>query len=239
MTAPAGPSFALHADGFKRRTRDYEIPGAARRDDPESPTGKLPNSFLDSKGGTVGGSWVGERGFLGAAFGTLRSDYGIPSGEGTRIALEQDKQDLGAELANPFPGFSKMKVRAGFNDYEHREIEESGEVATTFKNKAWESRAGAAARALVGIRGRRSASTRRTATSPPSARRRSSRRRRRARSPGSWSSAGRGAISRWRAARASSASGAIPRATTPRGPSTRSPSPREPSGNSPRASACT
>ncbi len=140
VTAPMGPAFAIHADGFKRGARDYEIPGAARRDDPESPTDKLPNSFIDSKGGTVGGSWVGARGFLGAAFGTLRSDYGIPSGEGTRVALEQDKKELGAELANPLPGFSKMKLRAGFNDYEHREIEASGEVATTFRNKANEAR---------------------------------------------------------------------------------------------------
>ncbi len=140
VAAPAGPAFAIHADGFKRRAKDYEIPGAARRDDPESPSGTLPGTFLDSKGGSAGGSWVGARGFLGAAFSTLRSDYGIPSGEGTSITLKQDRGDLGGELANPFPGFVKAKARAGFNDYEHREIEATGETATTFLNKAWEAR---------------------------------------------------------------------------------------------------
>jgi iron complex outermembrane receptor protein len=140
VTVPAGPSFAVHADGFKRRTRNYEIAGPARRDDPESPTDKLPDSFVDSKGGTAGASWVGERGFLGASFGTLRSEYGIPSGEGSHISLKQDRQEIGGELANPSPGFVKMKLRAGFNDYEHREIEASGGTATTFKNKAREAR---------------------------------------------------------------------------------------------------
>lgn len=129
VTAPAGPSFALHADGFKRRASDYG-----------TPNGRLADSFLDSKGATAGGAWVGDRGFLGAAFGTLRSDYGIPSGEGSRIAMKQDREDFGGELANPFPGFAKAKLRAGINDYEHREIESTGEVATTFRNKAWESR---------------------------------------------------------------------------------------------------
>lgn len=140
VTTPAGSSFAVHADGFRRRTRDYEIPGPARRGDPGSPSDRLPDSFVDSRGGTAGGSWVGARGFLGASFGTLRSEYGIPSGEGSRIVLKQDREDLGGELADPFAGFAKLKVRAGFNDYEHREVESSGEVATTFRNKASEAR---------------------------------------------------------------------------------------------------
>lgn len=140
ITAPAGPSFALHADGFRRRASDYEIPGGVRRDDPGGPSGRLPDSFLDSKGGTLGGAWVGDRGYLGTAFASLRSDYGIPSGEGSRIALKQDREEFGGELLNPLPGFSRAKIRAARNDYEHREIESTGEVATTFRNKAWEAR---------------------------------------------------------------------------------------------------
>ncbi|APV50048.1 hypothetical protein BWI17_10340 [Betaproteobacteria bacterium GR16-43] len=129
ITSPLGTSFAIHADAFKRRTSDYD-----------TPLGTLADSFTDSKGANVGASWVGERGFLGASAGTLRNDYGIPSGSGARIAMKQEREDIAGELANPFAGFTRLKVRAGFNDYEHREIEESGEVATTFKNKAWETR---------------------------------------------------------------------------------------------------
>lgn len=140
VSAPAGSSFVLHADAYKRRTQDYDIPGAARLNDPESPTGTLPDSAVDSKGGSFGGSWVGDRGFLGASASTFRSNYGIPSGEGASIALKQQREDIGGELTNPFPGFVKAKFRAGYNDYEHREIESTGETATTFKNKAWESR---------------------------------------------------------------------------------------------------
>ena len=35
---------AWHLDGFKRKTRDYEIPGHAVRGDDESPSGHLPDS---------------------------------------------------------------------------------------------------------------------------------------------------------------------------------------------------
>jgi iron complex outermembrane receptor protein len=140
ISAPASDSFVLHADAYKRRTKDYDIPGAARRDDPNSPVGTLPDSAVDSKGGSVGGSWVGDRGFLGASVSTFRSDYGIPSGEGSSISLKQQREDLSGELVNPFPGFVKAKIRAAYNDYEHREILAGGETATTFKNKAWESR---------------------------------------------------------------------------------------------------
>jgi iron complex outermembrane receptor protein len=140
ISAPASDSFVLHADAYKRRTKDYDIPGAARRDDPESPVGTLPDSAVDSKGGSVGGSWVGDRGFLGASVSTFRSDYGIPSGEGSSISLKQQREDISGELNNPFPGFTKAKIRAAFNDYEHREITADGETATTFRTKAWESR---------------------------------------------------------------------------------------------------
>jgi iron complex outermembrane receptor protein len=87
LTTPAGSAFALHLDGFKRRTSDYDIPGRALRDDPGSATGTLPNSWTDSKGANAGASWVGDRGFLGLGAGNLKSNYGIPTPDGSRIAL--------------------------------------------------------------------------------------------------------------------------------------------------------
>ena len=38
-------------------------------------------------------------------------------------------------------GFERLKVRVGYNDYKHNEIESSGQIATRFKNQALESRA--------------------------------------------------------------------------------------------------
>ncbi|MDE0349494.1 MAG: TonB-dependent receptor [Gammaproteobacteria bacterium] len=61
--------------------------------------------------------------------------------EGTPVAdLEQTRIDLEAALANPFEGFESINLRVGINDYEHLEIEPSGEVGTAFENDAWEAR---------------------------------------------------------------------------------------------------
>lgn len=96
-------SFALHIDGFHRRTDDYEIPGAAELypeddhdeheeheedghddehedDHDEDHNGKLENSFLRNQGGTIGLSWIGDSWRFGAAYNEYKSDYGIPGG---------------------------------------------------------------------------------------------------------------------------------------------------------------
>ena len=139
VTAGAG-NIAVNANGFSRDTRDYRIPGRIVRDDPDSPTGRLPNSDIDARGGGIGASLVGSRGYAGMGISNLRSDYGIPSPEAPRIAMEQTRWDGAAEIANPGARFTRLKVRAGYNDYEHRELEPSGEVGTTFTNKAWDTR---------------------------------------------------------------------------------------------------
>ena len=81
-------SFAFHADGFYRRTDDYEIPGRAElypEDDDEheehgeeGEPGVLENSFLDNDGGSLGASWIGERWRAGVSWTTYDSNYGIP-----------------------------------------------------------------------------------------------------------------------------------------------------------------
>lgn len=132
--------FAWHLDGFARKTEDYKIPGNAVHDDPESPSGKLPDSAVDARGAGAGASYIGERGYIGAGVETLTNTYGIPSGEGSHIHLRQTRTEISGEAADPLPGFTRFKFRVGHNDYQHEEIESSGEVATTFKNKATESR---------------------------------------------------------------------------------------------------
>ncbi len=91
-------AFALHLDGFHRRTDDYDIPGAAQLypeaeheedhegeehddgEEGESERGTLSNSFLKSEGATAGFSWIGEQWRTGVAYTEYRSDYGIPGG---------------------------------------------------------------------------------------------------------------------------------------------------------------
>ena len=94
-------SFALHLEGFHRRSDDYDIPGRAalypdddhdegehegehegeeEHGDESSDDGTLENSFLKNEGGTIGLSWIGEEWRFGVAYNEYRSDYGIPVG---------------------------------------------------------------------------------------------------------------------------------------------------------------
>ena len=61
--------------------------------------------------------------------------------EGSPIAeLEQTRIDLEAGMEQPLPSIRSLNLRMGINDYEHAEIEPSGEVGTLFENEAWEAR---------------------------------------------------------------------------------------------------
>ena len=109
-------AFALHLDGFHRRTDDYEIPGRAslypededeheeeghdegehegeeEHGDESDDNGKLENSFLDNQGGTIGLSWIGEEWRFGVAYNEYKSDYGIP-GAGHAHGHEEGHDD--------------------------------------------------------------------------------------------------------------------------------------------------
>lgn len=132
---------SLSVGAFKRKTGDYHIPGRADRDDPNGRKGVVENSAVDSAGVSAGGSFVGERGFLGGSVSRLENEYGIPTPERSRIDLKQTRYDLSGELDQPVAGFEKLKVRMGYNDYKHNEMEGSGEVATRFRNQGLETRA--------------------------------------------------------------------------------------------------
>ena len=181
-------NFAFHADAYYRDADEYEIPGFAEsaalraqeemeedhgddhgeEGEEEEAFGVLPGSQLEARGGAIGASYVGERGFFGLAVSTFEAEYGLPGhghehgeehededhdeghegeeheggeDEGNPILdLEQTRIDLEGGLDQPFEGFSSLNFRLGYNDYEHSEIEGNGEVATLFTNEAWEGR---------------------------------------------------------------------------------------------------
>ena len=132
--------FAWHLDGYKRNTGDYAIPGAQTPSDPASARDRLPNSFTRSDGFSLGGSWVGDRGFLGASYQELNSLYGIPTPDASRIDMHQHRADIAGELFDPLPGFTRLRVKLRDSKYQHAEIESTGEVGTTFKNDGNEQR---------------------------------------------------------------------------------------------------
>lgn len=154
-----------HLDGFDRQNEDIEINGFATADADERAEdevkGRVLNSEGDAKGGAAGLSFIGERGFIGAAVSRYETTYGLPGPEHEEGDEEEGQEEEGADEALIAPGpfieleqtridaegkyqldgfLESMRFKFAHNDYEHQEIEPTGEVATTFKNDAWEGR---------------------------------------------------------------------------------------------------
>lgn len=72
--------FAWHVDMLRRDAGDYEIPGFAELEPEagETPAGVLENSSFETTSGSVGGSWLGDNGFLGVSVSSFDSNYGVP-----------------------------------------------------------------------------------------------------------------------------------------------------------------
>ncbi|MDP1559444.1 MAG: TonB-dependent receptor [Nitrosomonas sp.] len=128
-------------EAFKRKTNDIKIPGRADINDPDSEHGVVRNSAVDTDNLSMGGSYMGERGFLGASISRLESLYGIPGPEGAKIDMGQTRYGIAGELDNPIKGFDQFKMRLNYNDYKHDELENSGNIGTRLKNNELEGRA--------------------------------------------------------------------------------------------------
>lgn len=128
-------------EGVKRKTSDVHIPGLANPNDPGSGTGLIRNSAIDSSNLSVGSSYVGERGFVGMSVSRLENFYGIPGPEGAKIDMGQTRYGLAGDLDNPLKGFRQLKMRFNYNDYQHKELEQSGAVGSRFSNNELEGRA--------------------------------------------------------------------------------------------------
>ena len=73
--------------------------------------------------------------------------------EGPFIDMEQTRVDVRGEYAFDGGAIESTRFVLGVNDYEHVEVEPSGEVATTFDNEQWQLRLEALHRPLVGFSG--------------------------------------------------------------------------------------
>ncbi|MFC5513904.1 TonB-dependent receptor domain-containing protein [Massilia jejuensis] len=71
LTGGAG-NVALHVEGVKRNADAYRV------GEGWSEGTRVAGSFKDTEAGTVGLSWIGARGYLGAAYTKERNQYGIP-----------------------------------------------------------------------------------------------------------------------------------------------------------------
>lgn len=128
--------FALHADGLKRDLGDYAIPGRT-----------LPNSYVRGDSGALGGSLLGDWGYLGLSVSRFLDTYGNPAEPGApeqgehpvHIGMAQTRYELKGALDAPLAGIEKLEFGAARTDYRHTEFE-GRDAATTFTNKADEGR---------------------------------------------------------------------------------------------------
>ena len=165
IEAPITDRIVVHFDGSYSKTGDldtgnYILTPALRAQarasgDPEIAAladlrGKLPNSAARTWEVAGGAALVTDGGGnLGFSFAHTDNFYGVPAryslepgseAEQVRPHMKQDRADMRAELPVDGGLLQSIRFRAGFADYQHQEIEDTGEVGTTFYNQSIESR---------------------------------------------------------------------------------------------------
>lgn len=180
LTAGVG-QFAVRIEAAGRKADDYEAP------DFDSST--VPGTFNRTSTATLGLSWIGSRGYLGAAYTQQDSKYGLPGHsheyeschphgttlhcgghddhgdeddhdhdhEGEEhgapvVDLLSKRLDVRGEINDPFAGVERIRLRAGYTDYRHHEIED-GAIATTFGNEGYDARVEVQHAPIGGVRG--------------------------------------------------------------------------------------
>ena len=147
-----GGNFALHADAYGRTTSDYQIPSYPYLFVPDKPfDGRQPNSATRTDGASIGGSYIFNGGFIGAAITQNDALYHIPGVDGadhqTRIDAHQTKITAKGEYRPDAAAIDAIRFWAGATDYRHNEIGLSDPadpttlgVRQTFTNKEQELR---------------------------------------------------------------------------------------------------
>lgn len=132
----ADGALVLHADGVYRDQNDYD-----------TPDGKQLNSFVETRTGALGASWIGAEGFLGVSLSRYDNRYGNPgepgdpsAGEaGVSLDMLQNRFELKTGINRDLWIFDGLRGSFASTDYEHTEFE-GAEIGTFFTNEADEGR---------------------------------------------------------------------------------------------------
>lgn len=129
-----GESFALHADAVYRHAPDYDTPDDRQR-----------NSYVDARSGAVGGSLLGDWGYVGVSASRFEDDYGNPgepgdaSERGVYIKLHQDRYEAKGALRDLWGEGNGLRFGVAHTAYGHTEFE-GDEPGTVFRKNANEAR---------------------------------------------------------------------------------------------------
>lgn len=127
-------------------------------EDYEGPPSRLANTDGETDIVTLGLSRHFESGFAGFSVQRQNSNYGIPASahahhaheedplavdheeespeQGIRIDLAQTRYDVALHLHEPLPLLDELRFFGAYTDYQHAEVEPSGEVGTTYSNES-------------------------------------------------------------------------------------------------------
>lgn len=163
VDVPVTDKVVFHLDGTFGQTGDLDTGGhilsrplraqAAASADPAirelaDLRGKLPNSQSKMWEVAGGAAIVTDTGNLGFSVNHLDNRYGVPvryaldGGEAEQVTLhvQQTRADMRGEVDTGGGLLERIRLRAGFADYRHDEIEDTGEIGTSFFNQSVEAR---------------------------------------------------------------------------------------------------
>lgn len=165
VDVPVSGNFVVHLDGNYSKTDDMEIGGyalapalraqALASPDPDIRAlagirGRLPNTAAETWDVAAGAAWISGENNVGFSVNHHDSLYGVPirysldpavESEAPRIDVAQTRIDGRAEFDTGTGFLDSVRLRAGYSDYRHFELEESGAVGTRFDSTGYEGRA--------------------------------------------------------------------------------------------------
>lgn len=164
IDVPLAGKWVLHADGNYSKSDDLRIGGfvlsrelraqAAASGDSEVRAladlrDRLPNTAAETSDVALGLAYVDGASNFGISVNRYDSLYGVPvrfslepgvEAEAPRIDVRQYRADARAEIDTGAGFVDSVRFRAGYSDYRHDELEETGEIGTTFLTKGAEGR---------------------------------------------------------------------------------------------------
>ncbi len=176
-----GNSFAIHLDGSYNISDDLRGGGfvltaplreeAALSTDSEIAdladlNGRIPNTAARTWELAGGLAYITPQFNFGASVSRYDSIYGVPvryttiapapgeeGPEEVRLDVKQTRFDVRGEYAPETGFFDAIKFRGGYANYKHNELEDTGEIGTTFRSKGSEARVELVQRDRNGWRG--------------------------------------------------------------------------------------
>jgi iron complex outermembrane receptor protein len=164
VDVPIGGQFVVHLDADYSKSGDLRTGGyllapalraqALADPDPDIQAlaglrGHLPNSGGRTWDVAAGAAWISGDNNVGFSVNRFDTLYGIPirfsldpavEAEQVRIDLKQTRVDGRAEIDTGTGFIDSIRIRGGYSDYQHSELDDTGAVGTTFFNTGYEGR---------------------------------------------------------------------------------------------------